>query len=359
MAFNDRTAKEVSLGLSHSARNVVLAKYPTSYIAMDLETTGLDPNVDGIVEIAGVRIVDGEAVDTFQTLVNTEARLSREASQINGITRAMLRGAPRTDEAMASFLEWSEGLPMLGHNAKRFDKAFVERACTYSTSAAPREWYDTMELASKVYGQRLSLANLCKRCDVQNERAHRALSDAMATHMCYQFMRATILEVTTDARNFPAPISEGPLSGEVVCFTGNRATIDRHTLMSLVVENGGSLSNNVTLKTTMLVKVANVRSMKEEKAKEYSARTGIKTIDFVEFLTLINALDTLGTIQNTDISTTETNDYSARSIEYKQSNNMPPETDFTNNSAGTSSGCLVALVVICLFFLMSCISLIW
>ena len=288
-SYTERTEEEERLGVSWKARKAGLYRWPTSYVAMDLETTGLDPLTDGIVEIAGVKVVDGEVVDTYQTLVSTTARLSAEASRVNGITKSMLRGAPAIDEALGSFLDFSGDLPMLGHNAKGFDVRFVEHACARVAGAKlPHEWYDTMELAQVVYGRRrISLKDLCLRCGVTNDEAHRALSDSEATHECYQAMRGLIALVTTEARDFPEPAPDGPLSGEVVCFTGRCAQMTRHDLMESAVEGGARVSNGVTLKVTTLVSLDGTSSAKLDKAREYSARTGIRTIGAEEYFSMI------------------------------------------------------------------------
>ena len=286
--FGVRTAAEERLGVSWKARKAGLYKWPTSYVAMDLETTGLDPFEDGIVEIAGVKVVDGEVVDTFQTLVSTTAKLSAEASRVNGITKDMLRGAPGIEEALGSFLKFSADLPMLGHNAKGFDIRFVEHACARIAGAElPREWYDTMELAETVYGRRrMSLRDLCQRCDVTNDEAHRALSDSQATHECYQAMRSLIALVTTEARDFPEPTADGPLSGEVISFTGRCEQMTRHALMMSAVEAGARVSNGVTLKVTTLVDLDGSPSGKVDKANKYRERTGIRIIGAEEYFSM-------------------------------------------------------------------------
>ena len=306
--FGVRTAEEERLGVTWKARKAGLYRRPTSYVAMDLETTGLDPFVDGIVEIAGVKVVDGEVVDTYQTLVNTTAKLSAEASRVNGITKAMLRGAPGIDEALGSFLDFSADLPMLGHNAKGFDIRFVEHACARIAGAElPHEWYDTMELAQVVYGRKMiSLKDLCLRCDVTNDEAHRALSDSQATHECYQAMRSLIALVTTEARDFPDPTPDGPLSGEVICFSGHCAQMTRHELMESAVEGGARVSNGVTLKVTTLVNLDGSPSGKVAKASEYRERTGIRTIGAEEYFSLVGlTYDAAAEVTDVDTHSTD------------------------------------------------------
>ena len=264
---------------------VALNKLPVSYVAMDLETTGLDPASCGIVEIAGVKVIDGVVAETFQTLVDTDARMSAEATKINGISREMLKGAPKTSEAITSFIGFAGDLPLLGHNAVSFDKAFIEKACAYAPNAsAPNEWYDTMVIYKQLHGHRISLVNLCEEAGVVNDKAHRALSDAQATHECYQWLRAQIAATTTDANDFTDIADDGPLHGEVVCITGNHGSMSRHDLMALICEKGGKPSNNVTLKTTMLVDFGGgTETGKLKKASEYRERTGIRIIDGRKF----------------------------------------------------------------------------
>lgn len=272
-SFAATNGKEEALGLTYKARNMKLHALPNSYVAMDLETTGLDSSVDGIVEIAGVKVVDGAVVDEFQTLVDTDAKMGAGARNVNGITRDMLKGAPKTDDAVRAFVAFADGMPLLGHNAVAFDRGFVEHACARIPDVVlASDWLDTMKLAKDIYGGKVSLDAVCERCGVVNREAHRALSDARATHECYQAMRRDIAAVTVDARDFPAPSADGPLSGEVVCITGECAAMCRHDLMQLTVDNGGTPANNVTKKTTMLVDFEGRESGKVKKARENGTR---------------------------------------------------------------------------------------
>ena len=280
-ASND---KEKQLGMTYKARNIGLHKYPSSYIAMDLETTGFDSSTDGILEIAGVKVVDGVIVDKFQTLVDTDAKMSTAAQNVNGITRSMLNGAPKTEDAVRSFIAFSDGMPLLGHNAIAFDRGFIEHACARIPDLAiTSEWFDTMKLAKEIYGGKTSLESVCVKCGIVNENAHRALSDAIATHECYQAMRRDIAKVTIDARDFPGPSNDGPLSGEVVTVTGEHPSMHRHDVMQAIVDNGGHLSNGVTKKTTLLVNFEDRESGKVKKAHEY----GIRIISGDELLAIV------------------------------------------------------------------------
>jgi DNA polymerase III epsilon subunit family exonuclease len=270
---------EQELGLTFKARSMKLHKLPNSYVAMDLETTGFNSVSDGIVEIGAVKVIDGLMVETFETFVDTDAKMNPEARKVNGITRDMLKGAPKTDEAMRAFIAFADGMPLLGHNAIDFDRGFIEHACVRIPDlAVDNEWFDTMKLARDIYGGKVSLEALCERHGIVNDSAHRALSDSMATHECYQAMRSDIARVTTDARDFPEPAATGPLVGEVICITGECPTMCRHDLMQLIIENGGTLANSVTKKVTILVDFEGRESGKVKKARELESSTGVKII---------------------------------------------------------------------------------
>ena len=132
-----------------------------------------------------------------------------------------------------------------------------------------------------------------------NAHAHRALSDAKATHECYQRLLDEARAASTDSRDFPSATGIGPLAGEVICFTGESPCFTRHELMQLVVDNGGGLSNNVTLKTTMLVDFSDGTTGKAAKARKYAERTSIRALPPQEFFSLIRFGEKKGTATKT------------------------------------------------------------
>ena len=270
-------------------KGTCVAKLPHTYVAMDTETTGLDPHMDGIVEIAGVKVVDDEVVDTFQSFADCGVKISREAQAVNNITAEMLKGAPSEHDAVAAFLEFSDGLTLVAHNAS-FDRGFVESVCAASTDlSCPNMWYDTVSEA-KLFSCGRKLSDLCDAFGIDNVDAHRALGDAEALNLVHQAMMSALLEISTDARDFTRfEVSDGPLSGEVMSFTGEGPTICQHDAMALAAENGARLSNGVTKKVTTLVNLSGEMTGKARKATEYAGVTGVRTISEREFLGLVGA----------------------------------------------------------------------
>jgi DNA polymerase III epsilon subunit-like protein len=286
-----KDAAELAGLLNHTPYlgSTCVAKLPHSYVAMDTETTGLDPHKDGIVEIAGVKVIDDEVVDTFQSFADCGVRISRDAQAMNHITQQMLRGAPSEHDAVGAFLEFSDGLTLMAHNAN-FDRGFVESVCAASTDlSCPNPWYDTVSEA-KLFSCGRRLSDLCVAFGIDNVDAHRALGDAEALSLAHQAMMSALLEVSTDARDFARFESkEGPLSGETMAFTGEGVTIGQHDAMALAAENGAKLSNGVTKKVTTLVNLSGESTGKARKAAEYADVTGVRTISESEFLGLVGA----------------------------------------------------------------------
>ncbi len=116
------------------------------FVAFDLETTGLDAKRDAIIEIGAVRIRGGEVVDRFASFADPGRPLSAKTVSLTGITDQMLKGAPRPEAAVASFLDWLGDAPLCAHNAA-FDTGFVREYCKKSGRPFDPLYIDTMVLS--------------------------------------------------------------------------------------------------------------------------------------------------------------------------------------------------------------------
>lgn len=154
------------------------------FVVVDLETTGLTPRTARICEIGAQRVRALALADQFETLVDPGLPLPPAITELTGIERASLRGAPRAQLAVRRFLAFAGDDALVAHNA-RFDLAFLDReveALTGCRIAAPV--IDTVWLARRLLGDRLrrvSLASLASFFGVPTEPCHRALPDARAT----------------------------------------------------------------------------------------------------------------------------------------------------------------------------------
>ncbi|MBO4914095.1 MAG: PHP domain-containing protein, partial [Oscillospiraceae bacterium] len=97
-------------------------------VCFDIETTGLKVTEEAITEIGAVLMKNGKIVDTFQTFVDPERRLSPNIVGLTGITDEMLRGAPKLEEALRAFLDFAGDRILAAHNAE-FDIGFIRAGC--------------------------------------------------------------------------------------------------------------------------------------------------------------------------------------------------------------------------------------
>lgn len=167
------SAEESELELPSAGARGALAAALGPLVVVDLETTGLEPDESGIVEIGALRIDAGGKTSVFETLVDPETTLPETTRELTGLTDADFAGAPRWAEVGPAFRDWVRGASLVAHNAS-FDRGFLRRA----TSATAR-WLDTLELACILRPELPShdLATLDRELLNRNER-HRALRDA-------------------------------------------------------------------------------------------------------------------------------------------------------------------------------------
>lgn len=162
----------------------------TSYVCFDLETTGLSPEKDEIIEIGAVKVVEGKVVDRFMRFVKPDRKISEMVTQITGITNQMVAEAGPTDKIIFDFLQFCEDYPVLGHNLM-FDYRFMGRYAKKYYMDFEKDGVDTLKIARKVLTElpSRSLESLCEHYGIVNAAAHRAYHDALATAKIYQTLK--------------------------------------------------------------------------------------------------------------------------------------------------------------------------
>lgn len=158
------------------------------FTAIDIETTGLSPEKEKIIEIGAVKYENGVQQAVFSTLVHPQiAGLPVRITELTGITEEMLRDAPEEEEAVASFLRFLEGeTVLLGHNLS-FDYSFLKVAAVRMGASFEYLGIDTLFLARQCRPELPSktLAAMCEEYGIVNEHAHRACEDACAAAELY------------------------------------------------------------------------------------------------------------------------------------------------------------------------------
>jgi DNA polymerase-3 subunit epsilon/ATP-dependent DNA helicase DinG len=148
------------------------------YVALDLETTGLDPARDAIIEIGAVKFQDDQVIDTFQTFVNPGRNIPEFIQRLTGISPNQVKRAPPFSAVMNDLESFVEGHSIVGHNIS-FDLGFL--ASHGLTLANPS--HDTWDLASVFLPttSEYSLRYLASLLGAEHTNPHRALDDAQAT----------------------------------------------------------------------------------------------------------------------------------------------------------------------------------
>ena len=157
-----------------------------SYIALDLETTGLSPEQDRILEIGAVKVQDGQVRETYETLLNPGISISPRIRELTGITDEMAAGGKDTRTALEELVAFCGELPLLGHNIL-FDYSLVKTNAVDFGLKFEKAGIDTLKIARILLpdAEHKSLTALCCHYGISHERAHRAVDDARAAMELY------------------------------------------------------------------------------------------------------------------------------------------------------------------------------
>ena len=164
-----------------------------TYIIFDLETTGLNADKDNsIIEIGAVKLKNGKIIDSYDTFVNPNVKLSKEIISITGITDDMLVDAPGEEDAVKSFINWIGDYPLVAHNA-RFDISFINNAFSkYNLGKLKNTLIDTLGLSRYLESNERyhNLATLVIRYNIpwDEKKHHRASYDAEGTALIFNKM---------------------------------------------------------------------------------------------------------------------------------------------------------------------------
>jgi DNA polymerase-3 subunit epsilon len=248
-----------------------LLKSISNYVVLDLETTGLDPTYDHIIELATIKIRNNEVVDKFQTLVNPGIEIDWVITELTGITNAMLANEPILENVLQSFIDFISDDIVIAHNAN-FDINFLYDACIWHLkSPFKNDFIDTMRVSRRMFKDESHhrLCDLVERFGIGTQVEHRALGDSIQTGKCYEYMKSyaeaheiefsslypvhtkiKAIDMTTTNIDFN---EDSPIYGKGFVFTGALEHMQRKDAMQLVVDAGGICADGVTSKTNYLV----------------------------------------------------------------------------------------------------------
>lgn len=158
-----------------------------SFVALDLETTGLNPATDRILEIGAVKFINGKEAEVFSALVDPGRQVSDRIVELTGITNEMAESGMEYTGAVERLVAFCEDLPLLGHNII-FDYSFVKRAAVNQNLKFEKKGVDTLKIARKLLPElpRRSLEYLCEYYQIGEDTHHRATEDARSAVCLYE-----------------------------------------------------------------------------------------------------------------------------------------------------------------------------
>ncbi|WP_338122269.1 DEDD exonuclease domain-containing protein [Corynebacterium xerosis] len=182
----------------------------TTFVVVDLETTGMRAGEDHIIEIGAVRVRGGVEEGRFSALIDPGMRLPGFITELTGITDADLDGAPQLGTVLPRFLEFASGAVWVAHNAP-FDIGFLRASCGQLGIAWPAPAVvDTLQLARRLLDRKRTgsfrLGDLARYVGAEVTPNHRALDDAAATvdvlHHLIERLAGHSVETVGDLEHF-------------------------------------------------------------------------------------------------------------------------------------------------------------
>lgn len=150
------------------------------FVIVDTETTGTDPKMADLVEIAAVKVKGGKITDRWSSFVNPGRPIV--GNQMHGITDKDVKGAPSPADAAKQAMTFVGDAPIVGHSVG-FDLAFIEAALADGTHVEQGRYLDTLAIAREGYPdlENYKLGTLSNFFGIELSQSHRALPDAEAT----------------------------------------------------------------------------------------------------------------------------------------------------------------------------------
>ena len=155
------------------------------YVTFDFETTDNDVETCGVVEIGAARVIDGQIVDRFHTMVNPYKPISARATDVHGYADADVATAPPFAEVFPRFRAFIGNDVLIAHNGQHFDIPVMKRLAG-ADGVKGLAFYDTLLLAKSLSHDRATQEDIAHRFGIDCGRAHHALDDAVTLAQVYR-----------------------------------------------------------------------------------------------------------------------------------------------------------------------------
>lgn len=297
-----------------------LVAFPSDFTVVDLETTGLSPYYDDIIEISCIRVRNLKAIDSFSSLVNPGYEIDEYITDLTGITNEMLSPAPAISAVLPDALSFIGSDIVVAHNA-HFDVNFLYDASERLGISFSNDLIDTMRLSRKMFPS-LDHHRLCDMAayfSIPVEVSHRALADCETTLCLYNHLLEIagaenldeyVKQLNRKKRSVyynsvhemvaanPEDIDPShPLFDKLVAVTGKLAKMTHKEAGQIVTNFGGHYSDDFNKDINYLVlgdnsmcdRIKDGKSRKQKKAEACILKgSDMQIITELDFYDLIN-----------------------------------------------------------------------
>lgn len=183
---NVKTTKTISKGKEIT--------FVDDYVLVDIETTGLSPVSDDIIEIGAIKVKNNEIIDTYNELIKVDRKLTTFITNLTGITDEMLKNGKLPEIVLQEFIGFVGEDTIMGHNVN-FDLGFLRNKCMkYLDVKLQNSYIDTMYLARKLVpdSPNYKLGTLADYFNINYKGAHRGLRDVEITYSLYNELKKLV-----------------------------------------------------------------------------------------------------------------------------------------------------------------------
>lgn len=277
-----------------------LLEFPSDFTVVDIETTGLSPVYDSIIEIAAIKYTNGSVSDTFSSLLKPKNFcpnfIDSFIEELTGISNDMIGNAPDCEKVLKDFSSFVGNSIIVAHNA-HFDINFLyDDLDNYCNFIFSNNFIDTMRISKLLHKEmeHHRLSDLAAHYGVSYDGAHRALTDCYITLDIFLKMREEFYtthesgaKLTSLYKHRVAKSSDivsetdsfddtHPLYGKVCVFTGSLEKMTRKEAMQCVANVGGINGDSVNKNTNYLIlgnnayhsNIKDGKSNKQKKAEQ-------------------------------------------------------------------------------------------
>lgn len=220
-----------------------LIKYLDEYTIIDIETTGLDPNFDEIIEIGALKIADGKVIDEFSTLVKPTSLVSPFVEELTGINNKMLSDAPPIKPAIEAFYNFIGESILVGHNV-HFDINFLyDNLYKYANILLQNDFVDTLRLARRLlpHLHNCRLSTIAHYFGINETTFHRALQDCSITFQCYEKLKNSNAERDEYFDSIKPNDINHPLYAKKCVVRGRCSFLETEEIESIISNIGGKV----------------------------------------------------------------------------------------------------------------------